>query len=218
MGFGHGAEAYEAALPSGALQLVSLVVRVSVVHAATNKTAPVTRTASLRAMWTSFPRSPACLVRAQLERRVSWRPEDGDRPWRACHHDHYVVLRNDDGSGRSAQRADARNRPAEMSGRGVISIHLHESRSAARQKHARKTRPWQPAYRQHRPVVERKISHFSRPPGAVQGSLPRICPHLDGDPDPGQRHQSCPDRPPWSYQGYQRLGNGRARPHRKQHH
>src|SRR6476661_2925135 len=87
MGFGHGAEAYEAALPSGALELVSLVVRVSVVHAATNKTAPVTRTASLRAMWISLPRSPASgLGAVGATRLVAYL--DGDRPWRACHHDH----------------------------------------------------------------------------------------------------------------------------------
>jgi len=44
-------------------------------------------------------------------------------------------------------------------------------------------------------VVERKISHFSRRPlGRSQGSLPLICPHIDGHPDPGSViHLARPD-------------------------
>jgi DDE family transposase len=90
----------------------------------------------------------------------------------------------------------------------VISIHPHEA--ALQHAKARQKDPaWQPAYRQHRPVVERKISHFSRRPlGRSQGSLPRICPHIDGHPDPGQRHQSCPTGHSGAAPGHQRLGNG----------
>jgi hypothetical protein len=45
----------------------------------------------------------------------------------------------------------------------VISIHSHEA--VLQQAKARQRDPdWQQAYRTHRPIVERKISHFTRRP------------------------------------------------------
>jgi Transposase DDE domain len=88
----------------------------------------------------------------------------------------------------------------------VISIHPHEA--ALQHAKARQQDPaWQQDYRANRPVVERKISHFTRPLGWPKSPLPRTETHPDRHPGPSRRHQPRPTGHPRPAPRSHRLGH-----------
>ena len=89
----------------------------------------------------------------------------------------------------------------------VISINPHEAE--LQHAKARQREPdWQQAYRAHRPIVERKISHFTRRPwGRAQSPMPRPGPHPHRHPYPSRRDQPRPPRHPRAPARARRLGH-----------